>query len=164
MRVKEQPVQMRLCGFECRRFTGAQFFIHFNQCLLGVDGGIFFQSRFNTRIIAEKLQDFLIRAQAQSADKGRDEDFAVFVDTDIEQIVLVGLVFQPSAAVRNNGGGIQLFPGFVMRHTVIDARRTHKLGNNHAFRTVDDEGTAVGHQREITHIYFVFFDFARFLI
>ena len=51
-----------------------------------------------------------------------------------------------------------------MRHTVVHAGRTDKLRNNNALRTVDYEGTAVCHEREIAHIDFAFFNFARFFV
>ena len=162
--VKEQAVEVRLRGLKCRRFARTKTFINFDKRLFGVDCSILFEGCLDSFVIAEKIEDFLVGAQAQSTDKCRNVDFAVFVDADIKQIVLIGFIFEPGAAVRNDRGGIQLFTGLVMRHTIIDARRTDQLGDNHALRTVNDERTAVSHQREVAHVHFVFFDFARFLI
>ena len=164
MGIEEQAVEVRLCGLKCRRFARTKAFINFDKRLFGVDCGILLKRCLDSFVIAEEIKDFLVGAQAQSTDKCRNVDFAVFVDSNIKQIVLIGFIFEPGAAVRNDRGGIELFTGLVMRHTIIDARRTDQLRDNHALRTVNDERAAVCHQREVAHVHFIFFDFARFLI
>ena len=51
-----------------------------------------------------------------------------------------------------------------MGHAVINAGRTDKLGNNNALRTVDDEGAAVSHEREVAHIDLALLDLACLLV
>ena len=77
---------------------------------------------------------------------------------------MIRLILEPCAAVRNNGGGEKLFAGFVVAHPVIHTRRTHELGDDNTLRSVNHKSAAVRHEREITHIHFVLFNLARFLI
>ena len=51
-----------------------------------------------------------------------------------------------------------------MGHSVIDAGRADKLRDDNTFCAVDDERTAVGHEREIAHIDFAFLKVARRLV
>ena len=94
---------------------------------------------------------FVILHFEQRADKGRDRDFAVFINTHIENIVGIGFILKPCAAVGNHGRGKQFFTGFIITHAIIYARGAHQLRNNNTFRTVDHKSAAFGHQREIAH-------------
>ena len=57
-----------------------------------------------------------------------------------------------------------LVGGFIALGGEIHTRATNQLGNNNALGTIDDEGAARGHEREITHEYVLFLDLARFAI
>ena len=85
--------------------------------------------------------------------------FAAAVDTGIQQVFGIKFKIKPGTAVRNNTGCKQIFTGrnglaFVMvkEHT----RRTVHLRNDNAFGTVENKGTFVRHQRNITHINVLF--------
>ena len=60
------------------------------------------------------------------------------------------LEFEPRAAGRDNGGIENLLTGLVHLHAVVNARRSHELGNDNAFRTVDKR-SVVGHKRKVAH-------------
>ena len=158
--VEEQTFQMGLGARQCWRFARTQLFIHFDQRFFRILRAVFFQRRFNTVVLAEEFADVVVGGETEGADKGGDGDLAVFVDADKEQVVLIRFILEPRAAVRDDGGGKQLFAGHVVGHTEIDARGTDKLGDDDALRAVDDEGAGIGHEREVAHIDFAFLDFA----
>ena len=115
-------------------------------------------------VVAEKFQQLRIRAEAERPHKHRHRQFTVLIDAHVKHIRRIGLIFQPRAAVRDDGGGEQLFAGGVIAHAIIHARGTHQLRDNDTLRAVDNEGAAVGHEREIPHEHFRLLDFAGFLI
>ena len=45
-------------------------------------------------------------------------------------------------------------------HAIIDTGRTHQLGDDDTLGTIDDEGTGIGHQGEISHVDVGFLDLA----
>ena len=55
-------------------------------------------------------------------------------------------------------GGVDAGEGLVQKLVKIDAGRTDNLGDNNTLCTVDDEGPAVGHQREVPHEDLLLFD------
>ena len=115
-------------------------------------------------IVAEKLQQLGIRAETERPHKHRHRQLAVLIDAHVKHVRRVGLILQPCTAVRDDGGGKQLLTGGVIAHAVIHARGTHQLRDNNALRAVDDEGAAVGHEREIPHENLRLLDLAGFLI
>ena len=148
--------------------AGAQLTADFHQSILGIavfrlfllDGGE------NLNVLGKEPFDLLVGTQSQRTDKGGDGDLSVFIDSYINHVVDVGLIFQPGAPVGDYGGGIQLFTGFlVVGHGIINTRRTNQLRHNGTLCTVDDEGAGIGHQRKIAHInVFLHFDLAGFLV
>ena len=162
--IKEQAVQMALGAVHCRRLARTQLAVNLQQRLLGVVGAVLFDGCHNARVVAEKFQNLSVAGQAQRADEGGYRQLSVFIDADKEDVVGVGFIFQPGAAVRDNGGGIQFLTGFVAGDAVVNTRGTHQLGNDNALRTVDDEGAAGGHDREISHEDILLLDLARLLV
>src|SRR5699024_7541911 len=53
-----------------------------------------------------------------------------------------------------------LIGSFVRGAIKVSTRRTDELGDDEAFGTVDDEGTFIGHQREVAHEYGLLLNFA----
>ena len=162
--VEEQTMDMGLSALNGGRLAGTQFAINLKQRLFHGFTGIFFDSGANPIVIAEEIQDLLIGAQTQAADKHRDGDLPVFVDAHIEHIVHVVLIFQPGAPVRDNGGTEQLFTGAVIVHLKVHTGRTHQLGDDHTLGAVDDEGAAGSHQREVAHEHFGLLDLPGLLV
>ena len=60
-------------------------------------------------------------------------------------------MLQPGAAVGVHGGGVQLLAGLVVAGAEVNAGATNQLADDDTLRTVVDEGTRVGHEREIAH-------------
>jgi len=55
-------------------------------------------------------------------------------------------------------------PFFVDLRAIINTRGPYQLADDDAFRTVDDEGSRLGHERKIAHEHFLFLHFAGFLV
>ena len=83
---------------------------------------------------------------------------------NIEYVVHIRFVFEPSAAVRNNRAGIVVFADLVGLNFIVHTGRTNELGNNNALRAVDNECARFRHKRKIAHKDVLLFYFARRLI
>ena len=88
---------------------------------------ILFDGRLDALVVAEVVEDLSVGAEAERSDKGGDGQLSVLVYADIKYVVDVGLVLEPRAAVRDNGGRIELLTCFVVIHLVVHARRTDEL-------------------------------------
>jgi hypothetical protein len=115
-------------------------------------------------VIPEEIENFGVAAQAQRPQQHRHRHFAVFINTNIENIGKIGFIFQPRAAVGDHRRGEQLFAGGIVAHAIVHAGRTHQLGYNDTLGTVDNKGAAFGHEREIAHKHFGFLDLAGLFI
>ena len=162
--IEEQRIDMGLCAVYCWRFARTQLSVDLQQSLLGIVGAVLFDGRNDTDIVAKEIQNLCIAGKAQSTDKGGNRQLSVFINTDIEDIVGVGLIFQPCAAVWNYGRSEKLFTSLVAGYAVVHTRRTHQLRNDNTFCAVDDKCTAWCHNREITHEDILLFDLAGFLV
>ena len=158
--VEEEAVHEDFSGLNDRRFAGTELGIDFLEGFVA-DGGLVFESLAFADIlfegigqldfVAEDFFDFLAGLDAEGTDEDGDGQLAVLVDTDVVHIVCVGFVFEPCAAVGDDGRGVETLTGLVNGAVVIDAGRTDDLGDDNSFRTVDDEGTLFGHEREVAH-------------
>jgi len=90
-------------------------------------------------------------SQYQCTDKNGDGQLAVFIYTNIENVICIGLVFKPSTAIRDNGSGEGLFTGLVNSTVVINTGGTYDLRNDNTLCTVDNESACGCHNREVTH-------------
>src|SRR5699024_4413209 len=69
--------------------------------------------------------------------------------------------FEPSTARWDDPRSIDILIGSFVRGALkVSTRRTDELGDDDAFGTVDDEGTFIGHQREVAHEYGLLLNFA----
>ncbi len=162
--VKEQRAQQAARRINRGRLARAQLFIDFNQGLLDGLGRILVEGRQNALILTEQIEDFRIRFHADGADKRGDRNFSVFINADVENVVAVGLVLQPCAAVRDDSCGQQRLVGLVERHAVVYARRTNNLRDDDALRAVDDKRAGIGHAREIAHEQLLLLDLTGLLV
>ena len=109
---------------------------------------------------AQKVHDLLIGAVAQRAQDQRDGQLARPVDAHPQNVVGIGFVLQPRAAVGDDRGGKQVLAGLVDLVFVVHAGGAHQLADDDAFRAVDDKGAVLGHEGEVAHEYVGFLDFA----
>ena len=70
----------------------------------------------------------------------------------VEDVIHIGLVFEPSASVGDNSILVAMVTRFVYVAEVVDAGGTHELRYDNTLSTVNNEGTVFGHEREIAHI------------
>ena len=110
--------------------------------------------------VIESIQHFF-SAVAQCTQQDGSRQFAATVDTYEYRVLRVELEVQPRTAVRNDASGVQQLARAVGLATVVveeHARRTVQLGHDDALGTVDDEGTVLGHERNLAHVHFLLFD------
>ena len=162
--VKEQCVQMGLSAVYCWWFTWTQFSVNFQQSLFCVVGAVLFDGSLDSCIFSKEFQNLRIAGKTQGTDKGCYWQLSVFINTNIEDIVGVGFVLKPCAAVWNNCCREKFLTSFVTGYTVVHAWRTYQLGNDNSLRTIDNKCTAWCHHREITHEDVLFFYLACLLV
>ncbi len=144
-------VQQRLSGLARRRLTGTQTLVDVEQGLVGGGDGVLLQRHAHGLILAELLEDAIL-APAESLQQDGDVLLTLAVETHADGVALVDLELQPGTARRNDLTRVDvLIGGLIGQHFVVHARRTNELGNDHALGAGDDEGTLVGHQREVAN-------------
>ncbi len=158
--VKEQRIEQAARRIHRWRLARTQLLINLNQCFLNGLGRILVQRCENALVLTEHLNNLCIGLYADCADERGDRNFSILINADIEYIVAVGLVLEPSAAVRDNRCGQQRLVGLVQRHAVVYARGTDDLRYDNTLCAVDNEGAGICHLREVTHEQLLLLDFA----
>ena len=90
--VEEQTVHQRLGGLHRRGLAGTEAAVDFQHRVLVALTGVLFQGSRDAGIVAEAVQNLLVRLQADGADEAGDGQLPVFVDADPEQLVGVRLI------------------------------------------------------------------------
>ena len=182
--VIEKAFQQHFCRLHRGRIARAQLAVNLNQALIAILAGILFDGGEHALVLAvDLLQAFVghgadglfgdaaqpsggivLVVCAHCTQEPGNGKLAVLVNADVEHVVAVGLILQPGAVVRNHRGGINVQHGLVYITAEINARRADNLGNDNTFRTVDDKGTSLGHDREVAHEDLLFLDLFRLFI
>ena len=150
--VEEQVVDQGLAGLHRGGLAGTQAPVDLQHGVLVVLAGVLLQGGDDAGIVAELVQDLLVRLQAQGPDQAGDGELAVLVDADPEDLVGVGLILQPGAPVGDDSGGEDGQVGLDVRLlAVVHTGGPDDLGNHDALGAVDNKGAGVGHQREVAH-------------
>ena len=105
----------------------------------------------------ERAQNIFAGTQAESAQEDRSQEFALAVDANVEDVLLVVLEFHPRSAVGNNlaqeisaiVGGLEEYAG-----------RAVQLADDHALGTINNEGAVLRHQRNVAEEHFLLFNVA----
>ena len=118
----------------------------------------------DTLIVAEQLQNLLIRIETERADEVGHRHLARAVDTYGDDVVRVRLQLDPGTAVRDDRSIVEMFTGRIDILPVIGTRGTYELADDDTLSTVDDERTRIRHQWEITHEDFLLFNLARLAV
>ena len=105
----------------------------------------------------ERLQNLGVGLEPQRAQKNRAVEFALAVDTDVQQILVVVLELDPASAVGND-----LAEEIALRRNALKehAGRAVQLRYDDALGAVDDEGAVIGHQRNFAEEDFLLLDVA----
>ena len=86
--IKEERVEVVLCGFYRRGLAGAELSVNLEQSFFCILGRVLFSDCLDdTGVFAEKVDKVVIRADTERTDKGGCGDFSVFIYTDIENVV-----------------------------------------------------------------------------
>ena len=169
--VKEQAVEQGLGGLHGGRIARTQLAVYLDQALVAPVGGVLLEGGDHALVLAEDLLDALVGdgadegivnaaepgcgavlvVRAHGLEEPGDGELAVLVDADVENVARVGLILQPRAVIRDDGGGIDAYHGLVKLFAEVDAGGTNDLRDYDALGAVDDEGTARSHDREIAH-------------
>ena len=160
--VEKERIQELLGVVLVGRLTGAQTLVNLHHSLalaldllaVTLDGGS------DARVIAKELQNLLVRCKAQSTDEIGHGHLAGAVDADRHNVVGIRLQLNPSTAVRNDRGVVELLAGGVDLLAIVRTGRTNQLADDDTLCTIDDEGTGIGHQGEIPHENFLLLDLA----
>ena len=163
-RIEEQHIDLAGSGLHRGGLAGAQLAVDLQQALLAVLGGILFQRGQNALVLAEVVQDILVRGQAQCTAQHGDGQLTVLIDTDIEHVGGIGLVLQPCTAVGVHGCAVQVVAYLIFGISVEYAGRTDQLADDGTLGTVDHKGARIGHQREVAHENFLVLDLAGLLV
>ena len=149
--IEEQRLEITLGTFDCGRLSRTQAAVNFKQRFLARLARVLVHGRLDERILTEHLGDLAVGRHAEGADEAGDGQLAVFVDADPKDVIEIRLIFQPCAAVRNDRCGIDMLVSLVYLVAKVNAGASDDLGDNDTLCAVDDEGAAVGHEREIAH-------------
>ena len=109
----------------------------------------------------KEIEDLGVTRVSHGAEQRSDQEFTTTtttVEVDVEEIVVIELNFQPSAAVRDDAARVEEFAVGVRSDLKRDTRRTVKLGYDDALGAVDDEGTTQGHHGDFAHVDFLILD------
>ena len=79
-----------------------------------------------------------------------------------EDFVTVGLEFKPCTAVGDDLCAEKAPADLIDGLCIVCAGRTDKLADDDPLRTVDNEGTLIGHEWKFAHEYFLILDHAGF--
>ena len=162
--IEEHGIHQRGSRLHRGRLARTHLLVDLDEGFLGGVRRVLVEGCNDQRILTEQLLDLGIGLNADGTDEAGDRNLAVFINANVENVVCIGLVLEPCAAVRDYGSGEQNLVGLVKLPAVVYARGTNELRYDRAFCTVDDEGSSVGHLREITHEDFLLLDLAGLLV
>ena len=163
-RIEEQRVEIGRGVVDRGRLARAQTAVDLEEAVLAGLARVTLQRGDDAGILAEQLQNLRVGLHAESTDKAGDGELAVLIDTDVEHVLQVGLIFQPCAAVRDDRCGIDVLVGLIHGIAEVHAGAADDLGDDDALCTIDDERAAVGHEREIAHEDLLILDLAGLLV
>jgi hypothetical protein len=104
----------------------------------------------------------LLNGHADRLQQDRDRHLAATIDAEEQDVFRVELEIQPGATVRNDAGREQQLAGRVRLAAVMfkeHARRAVQLRHDDALGAIDHEGASGGHERQFTHVHFLFLHF-----
>ena len=141
-------------------FTWAQFTVNILERFFLVGDAVFFQGQHHGVVVTEFFADASF-GPAQCLQQYGDWLFTTAVQADGHLVTAVDFQLEPSTARRDDPCSVDVFvSGFIRAAFKVGARGTNQLGDDDALGTVNNEGTFVGHQREVTHEDGLLFDFA----
>ena len=159
--VEEERAQEVAGVVERRRLAGPLLLEDLDQRLFLARGRVLVERVADEDRVVEEGEDRLVRARVedearlrvlvrQGAQERRDRQLALPVDARVRDALLVDLELEPRAATRHQVGDEDLL-GRILRLHQIGAGAADELRDDHALGAVDDEGSPLGHHREVPH-------------
>ena len=149
--VEVEVVEQRLRGLAGRRLARAQLAVDVEQRVVLAGGVVLLQGLAHRLELAELLEDLRL-GPAERLEQHGDRLLALAVDADADHVALVDLELEPGAARGDDLRGVDVLVGGLVGGALeVDARRADELRHDDALGAVDDEGAALGHQREVAH-------------
>src|SRR5687767_14999243 len=115
------------------------------------------------RINIFKIFRSSFRIPTKNTQKVCDSNFSASIDLYTNETIRFCFKFEPHATIRNNFSS-EKFPSAINICVEVDSCRTDQLRDNHPLHSVNNEGTPIRHDREITEINFLLFLFVRPMI
>ena len=151
MRVEVEVVEQGLRGLLGRRLARAQLAVDVEQRVVLAGGVVLLQGVPDRLVVAELLEDLVV-GPAERLEEHGDRLLALAVDADADHVALVDLELEPGTTARDDLGREDVLVGGLVRRALeVDARAADELGDDDALGAVDDEGAALGHEREVAH-------------
>ena len=136
LRIEEEIVDKYLSALHKRRITGTQTLIDllerfvYRACIILERLALHLvlcERLTQAVVVAEKLDDLLICLEAERTDKNGQGHLAVLIYADIHDIVHVGLVLDPCAAIRDDLSGINKLAALVEIMVIVHSGRADDL-------------------------------------
>ena len=163
-RIKEHACDQAFRTVHCKRLARTDLLVKFQKTFLIICSRILFKTCKDLRFFAKQFDNFRICPDSQRTDQYGNRYFSCPVNTHIENVIGICLIFQPCSTVWNDGRGKQSFTKLIMRNGIINTGRTHKLTYDNTLCTIDHKSTGCCHKRQITHKDFMFIDFVCFFV
>ncbi len=163
--VEEQVVEKVPRALDGGRLARPQLAVDVHESFfLGLDG-ILLESQSDRLGAVEEIENLLIAAEAEGLQEDRDVLATLPVHAHADRVALIGLELEPSSAGRDHLAGEDVFVrGLVHIAIEVDARRPDELRYDDTLGAVDDEGSLVGHHREVPHEDRLLLDLAGLLV
>ena len=156
--IEVEVVEKCTGGFGSNLLTWTQLAVDVLEGFFLGEDVVFLQGGFDRWEPLELVKDLFAR-EAEGLQEYCDRLIALAVDTNADLVALIDLELEPRTTARDDASRVNVFVAELLWLTVeVHTRRTHELRHNHALGSVDDEGTASGHEREVAHEHGLSFD------
>ena len=164
LRVEVEAVEQRACGVDGGRLAGALTAVDLEKGVLARGRNVALDGRADNVGVAEEREDFVVGlGDAKGTQERRRALATLAVDGDHKVAALVDLELKPCAARGNELNAVDE-NARVHLGGKVHARRADQLGDHDALGAVDDEGAAIGHEREVAHEDELLLDLASLLV
>ena len=162
--VEVEAVEQRARGVHGGGLAGALATVDLDEGVLAGGGDVALERGADDVGVAEETHDLVVAlGDAQGAQQQGRALTTLAVDGDDQVTVLVDLELEPGAA---RGDELRVVGLDAVVHLLgeVDARGADELRDDDALGAVDDEGAALGHEREVAHEDELLLDLARLLV
>ena len=149
--IKEQRIQKGFRGIHRGGLAGAELTVNLQEGLLPALTGVLLHRGQDAGVLTEHIDDLRIGPGAYRTDEAGDGQLSVLVDPHVEDVGQIRLILQPRAAVGDDSGAEGHIARLVLVSGKVHAGGADDLGDDDPLGAVDDKGTGIGHEGEISH-------------